>query len=230
MEHEVNKQESYADYLPDKFAVFRAMVSAIPYAGGALDHLLFDKADSIRSKNLSISFEALSNRLKKIEERLIDIDWFKSEEALAVIKVLNDKISFEPDRKKIQTLGELVAVYGLKENVPDKHKLQILDYIGNLSSSQIELLKIIKSVPIREQKISRGGLVGTFSGKWMTDIVVYINNNNSKLLSTYATDIEILESRNTIRRLQIMLSKSDICYKITELGKLAAKYIHMASE
>lgn len=44
-------------YIPEGMTWLRAAVSAIPCVGGAVDHLLFDKADAIRNKNIEQSLQ-----------------------------------------------------------------------------------------------------------------------------------------------------------------------------
>lgn len=222
----------YAKFLPEKLACYRAIVAAIPMVGGSLDHLLFDKADSIKFKNLELSFDALSQKFLTFEENSINKDWFESEEALATIKILIDKISFEPNKNKIKTLGSVIATFGLTENSSDKHKLSILNHLGGLSDSQIELLKIISLVKRRERKISSStGVTVTTSGLWFTDIFMKIRETKETLLGTYMLDIEILESHNTIRKINLPISDNEGGgYRLTEIGKLAAAYLKKADE
>jgi hypothetical protein len=46
-------------FLPQPVSLFRAAISASLDAGGALDHLVFDKADAIRLRNIQASLAAL---------------------------------------------------------------------------------------------------------------------------------------------------------------------------
>ena len=48
------------DLIPERRAWFRGAVSSIPMVGGALDHLLFDRADSIRVANIEAALKGLS--------------------------------------------------------------------------------------------------------------------------------------------------------------------------
>lgn len=229
MKKEESDKLAVVEKLPRGMEFLRAAVSAIPYVGGPLDHLMFDRAGEIRVKNLTISIEALSSRLKDVEEKLIDREWFESEEALSAMKILADKIGFEPDKEKVQALGKVVAICGLNENVHDPEKLQVLEYIGNFSYSQIELLKVIDSIHPIERTFSRGALKEKRTAIWTTEIIEIVKLFYPGILRTYMTDVEILESRNTIRKIQtIVPDTTGGGYLMTEIGKIAAKYLNSA--
>ena len=55
---------SLPDYMPERVTWLRALVVAIPTVGGALDHLLFDKADAVRLRNIEAALNALSEQLQ----------------------------------------------------------------------------------------------------------------------------------------------------------------------
>lgn len=229
MENDESIPVAVTKKLPTKRDLLRAAVSAIPYVGGPLDHLIFDRSGEMQLENITISIEALSNRLREVEDKFIDRGWFESEEALSAMKILADKIGFEPDKEKVQTLGKVVAICGLKKNVQDKHKLQILEYIGNFSSSQIELLKIISGLRLTERKLTHQGLRETRSAIWLTSIASAIQKQTPHLLSSFMTDIEILEARNTVRRIQTVLpDRTEGGYVMTQIGWIAAKYLTTA--
>ena len=65
--------------------------------GGALDHLIFDKADAIHVKNIEAALAAVKRQIESSEQVTIDKEWFESEEALAAFKMLSDKISYDGD-------------------------------------------------------------------------------------------------------------------------------------
>ena len=114
--------------------------------GGALDHLIFDKADAIRVKNLEAAIAALSSQVKAIGEDAIDKAWFESEEALATFKVMSDKVSYEPDPTKVDGIGRIVAACGEKEHSKDPAKLSVVEHLSRLSTVQIKLLAVIAKI------------------------------------------------------------------------------------
>jgi hypothetical protein len=90
-----------ARHLPEGITWLRAGVSSIPVVGGALDHLIFDKADAIRVKNIEAALAAIKQQIESVEDETIDKEWFQSEEALAALKMMSDTITYEPDPRKV---------------------------------------------------------------------------------------------------------------------------------
>ena len=222
--NEIVKKSS--EYMPGKKEIFRAGISAIPFVGGSLDHLLFDKSESIRLEHLEKAFDAMSEAISDIKEEYIQKDWFESDEALAAIKILIDKIGYEPDTEKIKTIGKVVATFGLKNYCNDQLKLNILSRICDLTKNQIELLKIISNTNQRKRTINNGGLTVTASAIWATDILNTILKNHTCHVKTYIVDVEILASYNVIRRLNLPISDQEGGgYLMTETGKKAIVYL-----
>jgi hypothetical protein len=154
-------------FAPDRTAILRALVSSISSVGGALDYLLFDKADAIRARNMASAFDALSEKVQQLGEQAIVKEWFDSEEALAAFKLLSDKASYEPDRAKVDALGGLVATCGTVQHAGDVHKLSVLEHLARLSSVQIKLLSVISSTLPKKKNFKRAdwfNLVKRFGG------------------------------------------------------------------
>lgn len=132
-------------HLPDRIACLRAVVASIPVVGAAFDHLLFDKADAIRFKNLEAAIAALSDQLCSVQEGSIDKRWFQTEEALASFKMLADKVSYEADLAKVTALGRVVAACGNTQHSLRRVQLMglaepafVLTHIGRLAASYVE--------------------------------------------------------------------------------------------
>ena len=69
----MSNDENKKTIVPDRRTWMRSAVAAIPWAGGALDHLLFDKADEIRIKNIESSIDILHHKIQQIGLSLIHI-------------------------------------------------------------------------------------------------------------------------------------------------------------
>jgi hypothetical protein len=216
-------------YIPEGTSWLRAAVSSIPVAGSALDHLLFDKADTIRMRNMEAAVAALSDEIQKLGQQAIDKNWFSSEEALAAFKILSDKASYEPDKDKIDALGRLVASCGTVEHANDTKKLSVLEHLARLTSVQIKLLAVILATPPQEKKFSTGGLEQTITAIWQSDVIEVLKNRpifwSGKLL--IVQELEILESLNTIRRSQLFVS-GELGFTLTAIGHHAATYVKSA--
>lgn len=218
-----------AKYAPEGVTWLRAAVSAIPLVGGPLDHLLFDKADSIRVKNLEAALSALSEQIKSRPESTIDKSWFESPEALAAFKIMADKVSHEPDPKKVDAVGKLVAACGDVSHAADNNKPSVLDHLSRLSAVQIRLLSVIAKLSPKQKKISTGGLEQTASAIWISDILEALKAGiqfwEGKLILDQ--ELEVLESLNVVRHVQLM-GPSENAYVLTGIGKLASTYVHTA--
>ncbi|MDA3876866.1 MAG: hypothetical protein PF483_07235 [Halothiobacillus sp.] len=217
-------------YVPEGVTWIRAVVSSIPVVGGAFDHLIFDKADVIRARNLEAAISAISEQIKSVSENAVDKSWFGSDEALAAFKIMSDKVSYEPDPKKVEALGRIVSACGNTKHSNDPKKLSVVEHLARLSASQIRLVSVISKVPTAQKKVSSGGgIEQTATAIWVSDIVAALNSGPRFWEGTMALDqeLEVLESFNALRRIQLMGS-SEAAYEITSIGKLAASYVQTA--
>ena len=58
-------------HLPEGITWLRASISCIPMVGGALDHLIFDKADAIRVKNIEAALAELIAAVERANARIL---------------------------------------------------------------------------------------------------------------------------------------------------------------
>ena len=216
-------------HIPEGITWIRAAVASIPIVGGALDHLVFDKADAIRVKNLESAIAAISSQIKSVREETIDKDWFQSDEALAAFKILSDKASYEPDRSKVDAMGRIVAACGNKAHSKDPKKLSVVEHLSRLSTIQIKLLAVVATVQPTQKKVSTGGLEQTATAIWISDIISKLRTVPQFWEGTLTVDqeLEVLESYNTLRRIQLMGS-AEAAYTLTNIGKRAASYVQTA--
>lgn len=216
-------------HLPDGITWLRAAVSCIPVVGGALDHLIFDKADAIRVRNIEAALSAIKDQISSVGEAAVDKDWFQSVEALAAFKIMSDKVSYEPDPRKVEAIGRVVSACGNRQHSSDPHKLSVVEHLSRLSATQIKLLSVISGVPPKEKKIEMGGLSQTGTAIWLSDIVAALESGPKFWQGTLAIDeeLEVLESFNAVRRVQFM-GPAELAYTITTIGKRAASYVRTA--
>ena len=216
-------------YVPEGTSWLRAAVSSIPVAGSALDHLLFDKADAIRMRNMEAAVASLSDEVQKLGQQAIDENWFSSEEALAAFKILSDKASYEPDKAKVDALGRLVATCGTVEHASDTRKLSVLEHLARLTSVQIKLLSVMLATPPQEKKFSTGDLEQTATAIWLSDVIAALKGRPQFWNGTLVVDqeLEVLESLNTIRRVQLF-GPGELGFTFTAIGRHAATYVKSA--
>lgn len=218
-------------YLPEPVAWLRAAVGSIPMVGSALDHLIFDKADAVRVGNIEKVLESVSARLERTSEDAINVDWFQSEEALATFKLLFDRVSFEADKEKIETLGHVSATFGFKEVDGDPRRLSVVEHLSQLSQVQIKILSVVAKVPVQRKQFSSGTISQTASAVWLSDIVKVLEGGPKFWQGVLKVDqeLEILESHNVLRRLPLF-GVTDIGYALTSIGAHAASYLELAGD
>ena len=216
-------------FVPDRTAWLRAAVASIPVVGAAFDHFLFDKADTIRLKNLEAAIAALSAQINNVQEESIDKTWFESEEALAVFKMLADKVSYEADPAKVNALGRVAAACGNVQHSGDERKLSVVEHLSRLSATQIRLLAVIANITPETRKISTGGLEQTINAVWQDKIVEELRAGKRFWKGQLILDqeLEVLESFNVLRRVQLM-GPAEPAFVLTHIGKLAATYVETA--
>lgn len=214
--------------VPDKRTWLRSAVAAIPWAGGALDHLLFDRADEIRLKNLESSINALIDRIKSLGEDQIDEAWFSTPEALAMFRSMSEKVQFEPDGKKIESIAKITAVSGSKQFANDKRKLSVLEHVAQLSYVQIKLLRIISTVAPEQRELTGGVIKQNVAGLWENAIREAVQNNPDGQFwdgtMDLSLELDILCSFNALDRTNLIVASPERCFLFTRLGHLASQY------
>ncbi len=214
----------------------RAGVAAIPWVGGALDHLLFDKAGEIRMKNVEQALDDMKDCLGKIEESKVSKEWFESEEALDLLKSLLQKIEFEGDKSKVTTMSNIYCLFGTNLHKDDPNKYAVLESISKLTTNQRVILKGVGQVAPVQKTSTSGAISYTGTAIWLSDVLNFLKGNplllsqlrspnNNVLLDV---ELDILVSFNLIR-LESMPNMPEKGYTITSLGKLAIAYLNEAA-
>lgn len=224
------------DYVPTAKSWGRAAVSAIPYVGGSLDHLIFDKADEIRFQKLEQSVKNIEEFISNIDESRIAKQWFESVEALEMFKQLYEKVEFEPSDSKVKAMSQVYTLFGTNEHVADPNKKAMLETISKLTDNQRIIFKAVGEVPAEAKTGSGDAISYTATAIWQSSILKYLNSNLKYLMQLKSAtnhvqldvELDILSSFNLLR-LQEIPNLNDRGYKITSLGKLALSYLNEIS-
>jgi hypothetical protein len=123
----------------------------------------------------------------------------------------------------------VVSACGNKQHSKDPHKLSVVEHLSRLSATQIKLLSIVSEIEPKERTIEMGGLNQTGSAIWLSDIIAALKTGPQFWQGTLAVDeeLEVLESLNTVRRVQFM-GTAELAYVVTTIGRRAAGYVHTA--
>jgi hypothetical protein len=122
-----------------------------------------------------------------------------------------------------------VATCGTIEHASDAKKLSILEHLARLTSVQIKLLSVMLSTPAQEKKFSTGSLEQTAKAIWVSDVVAALQAGPQFWSGQLVVDqeLEVLESLNTIRRVQLF-GPGELGFTLTAIGRHAAAYVKSA--
>lgn len=214
---------------PSALAWSRALLAGIPWIGGSLDHLIFDKAGEVRLKRLEQSVKNMEEMISKLDEERLKVEWFESVEALDMFKHLFNKIEFEPSDNKVKMLSQIYTLFGTKEHVDDPNKYAVLDTIAKLTSNQKVIFLASNEVGKEAKEYTTGDLVETTTAIWKSTILNHIKTTPrlmGQIKGNVVIDVEldIISSFNLLVNLNVS-HPQDSAYLITGLGRLAYSYM-----
>lgn len=218
-------KESMTDLMPSGMGWLRAGIASIPFVGGGLDHLLFDKYAEIQQKNIKHAIDAMGVKMSTMDEQKISKEWFESEEALDMLRNLFDRIMYEGDCAKIQALSNVYCQFGTLEHKDDPNKYAAFDTISKLTNNQRIIFLALNDVKEQAGSVMGGDFV---IARWKNTIIDYCKNSEVvkdqlKEDINYDVELSILTSLNLLINLNIF--SDDYAYKVTGLGKLVYSYL-----
>lgn len=223
-------KEDYDSHMPTKNAWCRACISLIPHIGGALDHLIFDKAETIKLENIEKSINEIKQVLNILSETQINKSWFETKEALHLFSELIENIKFEHNEEKISTLSKVFISSGMNEHLNDPEKFIVLNKISQMTNVQRKILYITSNITseIREFK-NTSGMNSKITAIWIDQIKKHLEDNyeDNRFWSGILDlnlELDIIESLNLIRR-KINIVSNEYGYILTALGKRVIDYL-----
>ncbi|MBF4296908.1 hypothetical protein EAY24_27060, partial [Vibrio anguillarum] len=223
-------------YVPNTGSFFRAGVSAIPVVGGALDHLIFDKSDEIRTRNIEATITALEEKYSHLEQSTINLDWFSTGEAVNLFKELITLIEYEDSQEKVEAISNLYAVSSMYQFTDDNQKAWVMRKVSELSDEQRKLFVIVASMQPERREFSSGGLKSSETAIWndsvFQDLSAKFEADNS--FSFWSRDfnvdtqLELLTVSGLFMRHQSMFAKN-AGYKVSVFGKIVLSYLKLVS-
>lgn len=208
-------------YVPDALSVLRAGISAIPVVGGALDHLVFDKAQEIRIRNIERTIAEINLKIDQIDSSKLDRGWFGSTECLNLFTELVDRVKFESSEGKIAALSAVYSVSGIESLSRDPNKFAVLDSVSKMTDEQRKILEVIGTLSPELRKFQGGGLEQSSTSIWYDQIA---KASGSTLNVALQIDLEILQSLNLTKR-TFLLVGDGLGYTLTVLGDRVCHYL-----
>ena len=187
--------------------LLRAGVAAIPWVGGSLDHLLFDKAGEVRMQNAEKAIDSMKKALENLGEEKVSKEWFESEEALDMFKNLLQKIEYEGDNEKINNLSNIYCLFGTNEHKDDPNKFAVLETIAKLTKTQRIVFRAMDEVKEESKTGSSDAIQYTATAIWQSSVLEFMRKNLKYI------------------RLIDLPNMNDRGFAMTALGKLALSYL-----
>lgn len=233
---EVAEKAKESKYVPNTEAFFRAGISAIPVVGGALDHLIFDKSDELRTKNIEAAIRSLEENYSKLEQNTIDLDWFATGEAVNLFRELILLIEYEDSQQKLEAISNIYAVSSTYQFTNDNQKSWVMRKVSELSNEQRKLFIVVASMQPEQRQFPSRGLKSTETAIW-NDTVFNHLKTQSNIDPSYCfwnkgfdidIELELLTSSGLLIRHQTMFSKQP-GYKVSVFGKIVLNYLKAIS-
>lgn len=211
MNKKLLKQYETAAEMP----LIRASLQLIPYIGGALDVLIFDKANKIKEKRLVEAIVGLKKSLSTLSEDAIDQSYVESEEFLWLVEKIFTSIASEAKEKKREYLKNLLA-NSCKIDHEKSDKEILFHVLDSTPTYYLVLLNDIRSIQEGGQSINVTNLKKLgYSGKNHSDLHYLAS---AGLLDTY-TDVSVDGEDDDISATSIAL------FKLNNLGKALLDFI-----
>lgn len=124
--------------------LIKGAIGAIPYFGTAVNEALFEINSRIKQKRINILVEKLKVQIEKIDEKVIDKEYLRSDDFYDLTKILMENILRTGNEEKINFLAK-VYLNGVINRVSYEDDLGKIfsGFIMELSPMQIIILKFI---------------------------------------------------------------------------------------
>jgi hypothetical protein len=133
--------------------LFLNIIGTIPYVDEILKDMISENLGNIETNKIMKSIEFIKEKMYNIGEDYINKEWFKTEEALSVLKNIFEKIIIEHDVNKLKYISELYVISGTKKFFNDPNKFAVLRVLSELTASQKEVFEIVCSTPDKSRDI-----------------------------------------------------------------------------
>ncbi len=233
---EIADKAKDSKYVPNKGSLFRAGVSAIPVVGGALDHLIFDKSDEIRTRNIEATITALEEKYSHLEQSTINLDWFSTGEAVNLFKELISLIEYEDSQEKVKAISNLYAISSMYQFTDDNQKAWVMRKVSELSDEQRKLFAIVAAMQPEKREFSSRGLKSSETAIWNDSVFQYLSDqfdadNSFRFWGddfNSDTQLELLTASGLLLRHQSIFAKN-AGYNVSVFGKIVLSYLKMVS-
>jgi hypothetical protein len=117
--------------------MLRAAIAGIPYVGGSISSLITGQARQRLVQRAVEVFEVVGERLRHIDESLVDREFFDSEEFQTILALAIQQLQTTHDRRKIRLLASALANSGTKQFASDDRKETFMRLLRELTMDHI---------------------------------------------------------------------------------------------
>lgn len=138
-------QETEQD-IPKK--ALKLAIELIPHFGNHISKLVFGDAQRRIAERAQDVFEAVKERVERMDEAKIDKEFFKSDEFMTLLFLALDQIQTTHDKEKLGMLANAITNSGVFEFSTDSRKELFMRIFRDLAPEHIQMLQRMRRKPI----------------------------------------------------------------------------------
>ncbi|MGB9471051.1 MAG: hypothetical protein WBQ59_17010, partial [Candidatus Acidiferrum sp.] len=120
-------------------------IEAIPHFGSYITKLLFGDAQKRIAEGAKDVFEAVRERVEKLDESKIDKEFLKSDEFMTIVTLAIEQLQTTHDKRKLEMMSNALANSGTVDFSADQRKELFFRIFRNLAPERIAELQRIRS-------------------------------------------------------------------------------------
>ncbi len=181
------------------FGALRGLIGAIPYAGTAINEMLFDARSRLKQNRINNFIEQLGAYIQNFSESEIDIEHIKSEEFGDFFEALLKKVATTSNKDKVNRYKELLGSQIVSPLALDFSNT-FLEVIEKISENQILILKKLHDLgtTYSDHKIEvyeRKQILKRYKENYQFQANSYVESS-----SEYEYDTKVKELENEIQK------------------------------
>ena len=123
-------------------------IEQIPHFGDHISKLVFGDAQRRIAERAQDVFEAVKERVERMDEAKIDKEFFKSEEFMTLLFLAMDQLQTTHDKAKLGMLANAITNSGVVEFSSDSRKELFMRIFRDLAPEHIQMLQQMRRKPI----------------------------------------------------------------------------------
>ncbi len=205
-------------------------IAQIPHFGTEINKILFGDAQRRVAERAKDVFDAVKERVEKVEESKIDKEFLKSDEFMTILILAVGQLQTTHNREKLRMLANAIANSGFVDFSSDSKKELYLRIFGSLAPEHVAMLGFMRAKPPLPQ--TTRGISRPIVAPSGADLVVLQNLAAQGLVDEYeererpSISLHNMSSESDIRRAveKLVTTPSKRCFRINQFGEDFLKY------